>query len=527
MPNFPPLLDHRHSLLLRAALADETTAVAAYRAWRATEKLDDTDDTVYRIMPLLLATAERAGMQDSESPRMRGAIKHIWLSNMLRIRDLAEAKTALDEAGVDSLLIKGGALFARNPQFAALRAAGDYDLQVRRRDASRAIDVLTRASFEPLGMRPDLFRDADFDRDIHAVAMTKTQANRALDLHWRPLPGLYDTNFVEELFANAEAGELLGQKVLIPGLADHLFLAAVRAEPWDTKEVFLRAIEITHLLRSCRGLLDWPRFEAIVDRYGMGWIAAPLLSLVRDEVGAPMPEGLVARVWRAATPAKALQLSLRHVQPSRRRPWQKTVLVLFESLRSQQQRAFSWRTMLTDPGLLLRAFAASELQIPFLTRPALQRLWTRFANNDLAPDGGETSFAKGFSIPEPEGRWTDAEFAVIEIAVGAGERDTVKTELCIVPFLPPTSPAFEFDIYTGVGKPLRYRLTSSDPMPFRLCVDAPVAGRSNRKVVLALRMMDLRIPSAIGHSDDPRLLGLLVKSCRTVTTAKAECDAGQ
>ena len=114
MPRFPALLDHRHTMLLRAAVGEGNSAVDAYRMWRASETLDETDDTVYRILPLLLAAGERAGLPDLDGPRLRGAIKHIWLSNMLRIQDLMEAKSALDAAGIDSLLIKGGALFARN-----------------------------------------------------------------------------------------------------------------------------------------------------------------------------------------------------------------------------------------------------------------------------------------------------------------------------------------------------------------------------------------------------------------------------
>ena len=251
MLRFPALLDHRHTMLLRAALGEGQSAIDAYRRWRASEKLDDTDDTVYRILPLLLATGERAGLQDPDRPRLRGAVKHIWLSNMLRMQDLVEAKAALDAAGIDSLLIKGGALFARSEQFAALRAAGDYDLQVRRSDAPGAIRALTQASFRGLGMRLDLFSNPDFDRDIHAVAMTKSHAGRAIDLHWRPLPTLFDEALVEDLFAHAEVAQLFVQKVRIPALADHLFLAVARPEPWDNKETFLRAIEIAHLLRSC------------------------------------------------------------------------------------------------------------------------------------------------------------------------------------------------------------------------------------------------------------------------------------
>lgn len=525
MPRFASLLDDRYTMLLRAALGEGATASEAYRNWRASEKLDDADDAVYRIMPLLAATAERAGLQDADSGRMRGVVKHIWLSNMLRLQDLAQAKAALDRAGIDALLIKGGALFARNNEFAAMRVAGDYDLQVRRGAAAGAIRALTQASFHCPGMRLDLFSEPDYDQDIHAAAMMRTGANGELDLHWRPLPTLRDDGFVEELFAHAEVAELFGQQVLIPGLADHLFIAAARPEPWDTKEVFLRAIEIAHLLRNCGGQLDWARFESLVARYGKGWIAAPMLGLVRDETGAPVPARLVERLWRNAMPGKALELSVRRLPTEKRGAWQKFFLRYIESLQSRLQAFSSWRRLLVKPGLLFQAFAASEIEFPFFKRAILKRIWARRATNNIAVDDGGTAFVQGFSFPEQGGRWTNAEFAVMEIAVDAPEHAMIKTELTIVPFLSPGVRVSRFEIYTGTNDPTRCALTSRDQMPVRLEVNALAVGKAAQKIVIVFRMLNLKSPVALGHSSDPRLLGLFIKSVRNLSVS-ARADRG-
>ncbi len=510
MPRFPQLLDARHMLLLRAALGEGQSAIDAYQTWRASEKPDDFDDTVYRLMPLLIATAQRAAPEDPDILRMRGMVKHIWLRNMLRIRDLAEAKAVLDGAGIDVLLIKGGALFARYEELVGLHAAGDYDLQVRRADASRAIEALTQASFRSLGMRPELFLEPDFDRNIHAVAMTKATDGRALDLHWRPLIRLHQKGLIDELFAHAETAELFGQSVRIPGLADHLFLAAARPEPWQMQEILFRAVEMAHLLRSCGGKLDWPRFEAAVARYGRGWIAAPLLALIRDEVGASVPAGLAERIWRNAMPGKTIEFSIRRSRSEQRSPWENFLLAFIESLRSEFRQGFSWQQLLSHPQFLFRAFADSEIEFPILKTRALRRLWSRYAKSH--PPVGGIAFSRGFSIPEQGGRWTDAEFAVIEVAVDVPEHATVAAKLSIVPFLPPGAGPFKFDIFAGVGGPRHVELTSGDPMPFPLELDALAVGEQARKIVIALRMPDLRRPREIGHSVDPRLLGLFVES---------------
>ena len=97
---------------------------------------------------------------------------------------------------------------------------------------------------------------------------------------------------------------------MLPSLADHLFLAVCRPEPWETQEVFHRAVEATHLLRLRSRRLDWGPFEALVSRYGFGWIAASMLALIREDLQVSMPDGIVERIWRRAGPFKRLQVLL-------------------------------------------------------------------------------------------------------------------------------------------------------------------------------------------------------------------------
>ncbi|MGK3808169.1 hypothetical protein ABI003_14915, partial [Enterococcus faecium] len=90
--------------------------------------------------------------------------------------------------------------------------------------------------------------------------------------------------------------------------------------PWEQSECLLRVIEITQLLASCGGGLDWGRFERMVAEYGRGWIAAPLLALAKEEAHAPIPDGLIDRIWRSAAPASAWQLAINRVPHGERTP---------------------------------------------------------------------------------------------------------------------------------------------------------------------------------------------------------------
>lgn len=339
-PKLPTVLDLRFLTLFRAALGEGPAAIDAYRAWRASEPLDAADEMVYRTMPLLVATADRAGIADADTKRMRGVVKHVWLSNATRVRDLVEANTALENAGIAALLIKGGALFARDESYMAKRMTGDYDLLVRRKDAARAIEVLRQASFRSYGMKVELFSESDFDRDIHAVAMSRAGFGRAIDLHWRAIFWLDDDSFTEELFTTAEPATLLTHDLLIPGLAEHLAIAAMRPEPEDQKEIVFRALEIVHVLQNYSGKVDWERFRALVTRYGGSLFAAQLLDVVARETQGLVPAGLVAQLWSYSPPGSAIEISVRKVPAGQRSSWQHFLVAFFAALRAQFKAPF-------------------------------------------------------------------------------------------------------------------------------------------------------------------------------------------
>ncbi|MBR0964616.1 nucleotidyltransferase family protein [Bradyrhizobium diazoefficiens] len=510
MPLFPSILEPRQLMFLRAALGPAPVAEQAYRTWRATEKFENTDDLAYRMMPLLAATADRAGLQDNDSGRMRGVVKHIWLSNMVRLRDLIEAKQALERAGIPVLLFKGGALFARDKQLAALRTAGDYDLLVRRRDARRSVDALIQQGFHSLGMRIELFAESDFDMDTHAVAMTKSDGSKAIDLHWRAMSGVRREGLVEELFASAEASELFGHKVMIPGLAEHLLVAAIRPEPWEQQEILLRIIEISLLLRHCGGELDWQRFETLVARYGDSLVTAPLLALAREETHAPIPADLIDRIWQAAEPAQSNELSICKVPPSNRSLRQNLLLAAIRSLRGRV-RPFSWSAALTPQVLRAVLMDCAELS-RFRRNLMLTRLWQQIRDAP-AVASDEVCFRRGFSVPESEGRWSEQEFAVLEAPVADAGARVARLTLEVVPFMRPWRRRVVVYCYAGIGRPVRLALKPSRTKPALLEVDAAVCG-SPERVILALRIPGRISPHDLGMSADHRRLGLFVRSVR-------------
>jgi hypothetical protein len=273
-----------------------------------------------------------------------------------------------------------------------------------------------------------------------------------------------------------------------------------------------RALEVVLVLQIAGAKVDWDRFRSIVTRYNGSLFAAQLLDVVAREMPVLVPDGLVEQLWDYGPPGKSTEISIRAVPWARRTPWQHFGVAFFAALRARFKAPFGGRDWLKLPGAAIVAFDTSVAHFPLFRDAILKRIWQQTARAEYPLRGKGVWFGQGFSIPEDEGRWTDRQFAIIEVSVDEQTSGSIAVELAVVPFLPPGTDSFRFVAYAGRGAALQMAAGRTDAMPFKIALNAKIVGAGQRKIVVALRMLDAQRPMDIGHSIDHRLLGLFVKS---------------
>lgn len=499
------ILDERRTVLLRASLAEGPSAIDSYRRWRTGFDLDKVDTLTFRVLPLLFHNSQKLGLEDSESTRMRGVAKHIWLSNTLGARLLVEALEVLRQSGIEAMVMKGGALFARDERLAQLRYTADYDLQVRKRDAREAIAALLAAGFKQEIIRADLFKKTDFDL-IHGVHFRKKTSKSSVDLHWRPLPLLHEEEVVDELMGRADNAALFGKQVMIPSVADHLFLSLARPEAWERDEIFLRAVEATLLLRHFGSNLEWDRLEMSLGRLPTRSVGAAILRLIRDEIEVPIPEGLVERLDRGAN-------SLVFESPLRKVPLKPVRAARFALSAFNITQPESRSHLLQLPFRAARRFklarSAGEPP-PNLKDTDLAKIWEQESSYTDAAALDEIAFVRGFSFPEDRGRWTDGDLAVVKVPIEGSATGVIEIQVAVSPFVPPGVRTFDFAVEGGYGAS-RHRIKFNRRKTTTIVVKGRPVGQSTKKVVLVFYLIDACSPLALGLNSDPRLLGLFVE----------------
>lgn len=408
------LLDEGHRAVLSAATGREEDALASYRAWRAATPLDDIDHSVYRVMPLLIDLVRRSGIEDPDIARMKGVVRHIWTSNVLRLRLLFAALDPLEAVGIRPMLLKGAALLARHPAIARKRTFADFDILVPPNTIGEAARALRAAGFSLSS-----FEWSDFEEELptsHTAGVPLSMQGQSgeLDLHWRPVSNIHDPTLLEHFFAAAEEAELQGRRVLVPSMPHHLFTSIARCEPWDKAESFNRLMEGYFLLSQCEGPCDWTEVMALLEGYGLEAAAHDYLGALITNSTIAVPRFVVARLNECLSQPKLKEWRLRAVPPWRRKPLQSWFL----------ERADVWHER---AGPAMPPLSRKEAALMQICRApeTVHKIWGLARDRFHGASIGKPRFLRGFSFPEAAGRWTNEHWAFLAIPLnesqGSGE----------------------------------------------------------------------------------------------------------
>ena len=501
------MMTEDHVLLFRAAFGEQAVAVPAYKAWRERVAFKDIDHCFFRVLPQVVHTISGHGIDDPDLGRMKGILKHTWVSNIIRVRSLAMALHALNETGIATMVLKGAALFAQFPEITSLIAVGDFDILVRQSDAAAAIDALKQAGFRWKDLRLDAFVESDFQK-LHAFALKHTDSDQEIDFHWWPLPRLFEAAFVEELFGRSKRADFSGVPSLVPDLTDHLFLAIARPEPWDGNEIFTRTVEAAHILRERGHDVDWARLVDLCCRHGRRAMAATILCVIRDELGLAIPAEVIRALRRPGSLLERLDFRIRHKPPLQRGAIER-LLLDFAGLARRRSLPQTLMALAASAALRSDVLQAARSNLPALWPRSAKAVWRRHARR-IQTRPAHIDYPIGFSYPEHGGRWTEGHASIISLPV---EKDATVSSVRLTGFGLFGDAKATLTVGICAGRETAAAILEAGGGPVSLTVKAlPLATTEGRHIVVALSARDPARPIDLGISPDARLLGFFVES---------------
>lgn len=281
------LPDERQELLLRAALFDGDEAIDAWERWQsAPGGLESHDPASFRLLPLLYRNLAALGVDDAAMGKLSGVYRHSWYCNQRLFHEAAGVIRDLEEAGVETIALKGAALTALYYRDRGTRPMDDLDLLVRFHDAERALRVLLGGGWTLKSSQPP----EQLLAARHAVGC-RDRTGRELDLHWRALhvPGSDDSFWARAVpiaVGGAPTRALCPEHQLI-----HVCVHGIGLFPAPVRWV---ADALTVLKASGEGM-DWTEVVEEARSRRASVALGEALRYVAQTFGAPVPdEALIA-----------------------------------------------------------------------------------------------------------------------------------------------------------------------------------------------------------------------------------------
>lgn len=247
---------------------------------------------------LAAALARWTGVPAAVRDAVDGTVRTQAAHALRGLAELADVTARLDEAEIESVVLKGPLLSRWLYGDVGARRFSDLDLLVDRKSRLRAVEVLQAAGYSlPAGMTPA--QAATVYAGLKAWPLGHSHAI-PLDLHWRPQASRFGSAIeTAEILRDSISTPVAGRAVRIPQPTHAATLAVVHAAKhlWVSLELLL---SVAHL--SARADVDWLRVRALAMRAGAWNGAAASLVLASEIFERDLPPALRGLPLPASVP---------------------------------------------------------------------------------------------------------------------------------------------------------------------------------------------------------------------------------
>ena len=515
-------MKHTNVLLLKAALLDGDSALAAYSAWRATLDLNTISMGEQRLIPLLHRNLMRLGVSDPLSNRFRGVRRFYWVDNRKRIIFAREIFEALNQAGVPFIVLKGAALAACYLDDPSLRPMYDVDILVTEERLADAAAVLAEKQLLPRGLPLKYVVASDRLRSF-VPGWAFGDREKIIDLHWKALHFDLRPQADDEFWRAARDATLDGTVFRVFDPADQLLhICAHAAQRGGAEAVNTWPADAALVIRGSPDL-SFERLVAGAARHRISAIMADALCLLADEFDLLVPRSAIASLRRAATWSEQLEMRLADRPYASLSAPARMLLELQDFRRGSHNPCHGgWaspgsgasvvrgiQTSLGNPGWLRRLLGRDRhRRVPDPGR--LPKVGDELKLAGFSID--ESPLVSGWSVLEPTGCWTLGREATIAWSV-SGHEGELELRVDGHAFLHKNAPAQSVQLWVNDRQAAhwRFRAGGESPLPARIAI--PAAWVGNRDVLMLSFVIESPCsPATAGESPDPRALGFHLHS---------------
>jgi hypothetical protein len=280
--------------LLKAALLQDERAIQAWRAWKSMVDEDNLDEGSHRLLPLLHQNLSRLGVNQEEIKKYTQVFRFYWYKNQLIVSKAMPILSALNQAGIEYLFLKGIPLAFHCYPNPGLRPFADVDILVKPEDALQAYALLKQYDLTPLLNYPE----EKLLQLRHAQGFRAT-AGLMIDLHWRLLYRNWDNQSPLVFWENTIAFQFGAHTANTISISAHLMHVCLHGLDWSFIAPIRWAADAAILLRNHTDQIDWDWILHQTQNRRLTTQLNRQLDYLRNEFDLPIPHQVFQRLAAA------------------------------------------------------------------------------------------------------------------------------------------------------------------------------------------------------------------------------------
>ena len=282
-------------LILHAALARGPAAIEALGKWERLGGFDTTDESSFRLLPLVYRNLRDQRLEHPRMRLLRGIHRQAWYRNQLLLQEVYPVLRSMHEAGFRTLLVKGIPLAKLHYRDLGARPMRDLDVVVPSEEGPRALDFL-----KSLGWKAKTWHPAKpapyYFRFRHSVSFIR-DTERELDLHWHVLFDCRCREADAQFWSAAVPLSLDGIETRTLCPTDHLLHVCAHGIAWNELPPIRWIADSMELLRRPE-TIRWDRLLEHARRFRLSLGLRSAFRLLVDEYDAPIPVAVLESLER-------------------------------------------------------------------------------------------------------------------------------------------------------------------------------------------------------------------------------------
>jgi len=346
------LPDEQQILLLKAALCSGQDCYDNFQKWRKLVDLDDIEHASFRLIPLLYENLQQHSVHQIELGKLKGISRYHWCKNQILLKSMTDLLRLLSCNGVDTLVLKGGALIYGYYKRPALRPMSDVDILVPKRSLN----------------------NPSIQKNLHSVEFIDAKGNEC-DLHWTPLWEATWEGAEMHFWETAEPITIQGVDTKIMAPTEQLFHTIVHGSQFNALPPLRWIADAFKVIEKDGERIDWDKLITLGKEYSYLTNLQQGILFLRSHFEIQMPEDFVTDLVQLKAP---LTEKLEYQLESRYIPAYRIDMLLFRAWfrHSKQKRdTHSIHRLLSFPSYIRTRLKISSFNdIPKAMRTRLAKI---------------------------------------------------------------------------------------------------------------------------------------------------------